>query len=64
MAMVFLAACGGGDGGADSDLATGRFLDGPVAGLDWETPSEFGRTDAAGTFFYRPGERIDFFEGV
>jgi hypothetical protein len=34
-----------------------------VEGLEWETPSEAGRTDAAGTFFYRPGERVDFWVG-
>lgn len=61
--MGLLAACGGGGGGADSSPAAGRFVDGPVEGLEWETPSGAGITDAAGTFFYRPGERIDFWIG-
>jgi hypothetical protein len=55
-------ACGGG-GETDARPLAGRFLDGPVEGLEWETPSGTGTTDAAGTFFYRPGERIDFWVG-
>lgn len=59
--LLFPAACGG--GGDESGPRTGRFLDGPVAGLAWETPTESGRTDAAGAFLYRPGERVDFWIG-
>lgn len=44
-------------------IRVGRFLDGPVAGLSWETPSERGLTDDSGGFRYRPGERIDFWVG-
>ncbi|MFP4030649.1 MAG: hypothetical protein ACLFTV_03695 [Desulfococcaceae bacterium] len=59
--LPFLSARGG--GGDESWPRTGRFLDGPVVGPAWETPTESGRTDAAGAFLYRPGEGIDFWNG-
>ncbi|BBO68303.1 hypothetical protein DSCA_22330 [Desulfosarcina alkanivorans] len=36
-----------------------HFIDSPVAGLGFETPTHQGRTDDAGAFDYFPGERVD-----
>lgn len=63
MASFLLVACGGGGDGGGADIRVGRFLDGPVAGLSWETPSGAGLTDDSGAFRYRPGESVDFWIG-
>jgi putative metal-binding protein len=36
-----------------------HFIDSPVAGLGFETPTHQGKTDDAGAFDYFPGERAD-----
>ncbi|MCK5793990.1 MAG: hypothetical protein KAH12_04760, partial [Anaerolineales bacterium] len=37
----------------------GHFIDSPVGGLSFETPTHIGKTDESGGFDYFPGERID-----
>jgi len=49
-----------------SDLTaplSGIFVDSPVQGLTYETPSQSGQTDENGTFTYREGETITFSVG-
>jgi len=73
-----LTACGGGGGGSNTNSGgppagqgnngggttlTGRFVDGPVAGLRYTTPTLSGKTDANGTFAYQAGETVSFFVG-
>lgn len=68
-----LTACGGGGGSSTtppaggqsigSNSLTGRFIDGPVSGLRYSTPSSTGRTDDEGEFTYRQGETVSFFIG-
>lgn len=41
-------------------VETGVFIDSPVANLAYLTPSQFGRTNAAGEFRYIEGEAITF----
>ena len=48
-----------GSSGADS----GVFIDSPVQGLTYETATQSGTTDAAGTFQYQDGETVKFFIG-
>ncbi len=40
-----------------------HFIDSPVAGLGFETPTHQGKTDDAGAFDYFPGERVDLLLG-
>ena len=56
---VFLWSCGGG-GGGNNELLSGVFLDSPVAGLRYATPTASGITDANGVFTYRDGESVVF----
>lgn len=68
-----LTACGGGGGSSTtppaggqsigSNSLTGRFIDGPVSGLRYSTPTSTGRTNANGEFTYRQGETVSFFVG-
>jgi hypothetical protein len=39
---------------------TGVFIDGPVAGITYQTPTLGGMTDVAGTFKYKDGEKVTF----
>ncbi len=41
----------------------GHFIDSPVAGLTYETPTQSGVTDVSGGFDYFPGERVHLFAG-
>ncbi len=52
-----LASCGGGS------ASSGRFIDGPVTGLRYTTPTLSGTTNAEGMFFYEPGETVSFYVG-
>jgi hypothetical protein len=63
LTMLFVA-CGGG-GGSDGPTITGsgRFVDGPVQGLSYQTKSVSGKTDLNGGFKYVPGEDITFSYG-
>lgn len=61
-----LAACGGGGGGSVSsapESRTGRFVDGPVEGLTYESGSQKGVTDTNGTFRYEEGKPVKFSVG-
>ena len=41
----------------------GHFIDSPVGGLSFETPTHAGKTDESGGFDYFPGERVDLAVG-
>lgn len=63
---LFMTACGGGGGGttaATVTVKTGVFIDGPVEGLAYESGSQKGLTDAAGTFRYEEGQPVTFSVG-
>ena len=45
---------------SDAEWLTGMFLDSPVEGLTYKTGSRTGKTNQAGEFKYRKGERIAF----
>lgn len=67
LALGALSACGGSGGfsaaeegpGGNAAL-TGQFLDAPVDGLGYSTPTQSGVTDAAGRFQYQAGETVSF----
>lgn len=69
MSAILLTGCGGGSGGPEnneassSSLLSGIFVDSPVAGLEYETETRHGMTDADGTFMYMEGETITFYIG-
>lgn len=63
-----LLSCGGGGSEGDGEvsvgpLLTGKFIDGPVSGMYFETSSHSGVTDGAGNYQYRAGEDITFYIG-
>ncbi|MFY9270515.1 MAG: hypothetical protein WAO55_12305, partial [Candidatus Manganitrophaceae bacterium] len=63
-----LPGCGGGGGGGapsppQTAPLTGRFMDAPVAGLHYSTPTGAGETSADGEFLYQPGETVRFSVG-
>jgi hypothetical protein len=41
----------------------GHFIDSPVGGLSFETPTNAGKTDESGGFDYFPGERVELAVG-
>lgn len=43
--------------------ATGYFIDGPVQGLTYKTPTQSGTTDKNGKFEYLTGENVTFYVG-
>lgn len=53
--LLWLNGCGG-----TSDPLTGTFVDSPVAGLNYQTPTITGTTDAEGRFKYFEGETVTF----
>ncbi|MGE0086572.1 MAG: hypothetical protein AB7S75_19360 [Desulfococcaceae bacterium] len=55
---VLFTGCGG-DGDSEP-VSQGRFVDSPVAGLAYNTPSREGITDSDGKFSYLDGEIISF----
>ena len=60
-AAAALTACGGGGGGAaSSSTKVATFIDSPVAGLTFQSPSRSGLTDRNGNFPYTPGETVTF----
>jgi hypothetical protein len=63
--LITMIGCSGGGSGTSSTTAplTGVFLDSPVSGLGYETPTYQGRTGAGGAFFYQNGESVRFFIG-
>jgi surface protein len=58
---LVLSACQG-ESYIESESLTlsGVFLDGPVKGLRYSTPSQQGETDQGGTFLYKDGETVTF----
>ena len=56
-AAISAISCGGSDKGP---LLTGVFVDSPVAGMNYVTPTVSGVTDANGEFEYRAGEAVLF----
>ncbi|QJD59329.1 alpha/beta hydrolase [Pseudomonas sp. gcc21] len=73
LSLVFslsLIGCSSGSGSDDDhhpdpdpgseDVSEGVFLDSPVAGIRYETPSQNGTTDGAGVFRYKEGETVTF----
>jgi len=69
LSAALLAGCGGGSGSSDgtdtssSSLLSGTFVDSPVEGLEYETETQTGVTDADGTFMYMAGESVTFYVG-
>jgi hypothetical protein len=71
-AAPLLGGCGGGSGGDSTapvappatPAASGVFIDAPVAGLDYATPSSAGSTDEEGRFLYTIGESLSFSIGA
>jgi len=61
-ALIF-AGCGGGNNNKYSTASQGTFVDSPVEGLQYETPTQSGITGAQGTFQYLGGEIITFSVG-
>ena len=62
-ALTVVGCGGGGDDAttpASSAVNNGVFLDGPVEGLTYQTVTQSGTTDAAGTFKYQDGENVTF----
>lgn len=60
IAAAILSGCLSGGGGSSDNSSTGVFIDSPVSGLAYATPSRSGRTNARGAFRYLPGESVSF----
>lgn len=65
LGMILLVAAIGCSGLGSSvsstpGVLTGVFIDGPVAGITYKTPTVGGMTDATGTFKYKEGEEVTF----
>jgi hypothetical protein len=65
-----LSACGSHDSnnsgsasGGNTTVSTGRFIDDPVQGLQFESPTQKGLTGTQGEFFYIAGETVRFLIG-
>ena len=64
--VLGLIACGGSGGGSSqstsssTDSKTGTFIDSPVMGLSYSSPSHSGLTNSAGEFTYTEGETVSF----
>jgi para-nitrobenzyl esterase len=60
--ILLVAACSGLSSNVSNAPAvfTGVFIDGPVAGIDYQTPTLAGTTDTAGSFKYKDGEKVTF----
>ncbi|HEX5330217.1 multiheme c-type cytochrome [Sulfuricurvum sp.] len=65
-AAFILTGCGGGGGGSGSAAAgvsTATFIDAAVSGLEFESATQNGITDANGNFTYKEGESVTFHVG-
>jgi hypothetical protein len=60
---LLLAACSD-DAATTAEDLTGVFVDSPVSGLDFSTPTVSGTTNAQGQFRYRAGEMVSFHLGA
>lgn len=60
--LMFFNGCRGGDGEGSThrSLETGVFIDSPVEGLNYNTETQSGTTDAEGLFKYYKGESVTF----
>ena len=60
--LAMVAGCGGLDSGVKSPASAlkGVFIDGPVGGINYSTPTFKGVTNAEGVFEYRAGETVTF----
>lgn len=60
--VLLISACSGGGGSGSTAVTpeTGVFIDGPVAGLHYETATRSGTTNSAGEYDYMPGETVTF----
>lgn len=64
LSAFILAGCGGGgSGGSGGGVSTATFIDSPVEGLEFETPTQSGITDGNGNFVYQEGESVSFHIG-
>lgn len=66
MLLVFVLAApwvGCSSSGDDPVIQEGVFIDSPVSGLGYETPTQSGVTDENGRFRYEDGQTIRFFIG-
>lgn len=64
MSVVLLSTvygCGGGGGG--STTGSGKFVDSPVGGMNYQSGGESGITDSDGGFRYEIGKPVTFFIG-
>lgn len=65
--VLGMVGCGSGGGGDEQSAGpqTGKFIDGPVEGLSYRSPSYQGVTNSDGEFEYKAGETTVFsFAGV
>ncbi len=61
VAAAALVGCGSSDSSSSNDTTqTGTFVDAPVVGLSYQTPSISGQTDSKGQFKYKEGESVTF----
>ena len=62
--LFTFVGCGGGSSGGGSTptatVQTGIFVDAPVQGLEYSTPTTSGYTNALGEFQYKTGETVTF----
>lgn len=57
------AGCDNSNKEADSSVLQGKFVDSPVAGLQYKTKTQIGITGPNGEFSYKSGEKVTFFIG-
>lgn len=63
---ILLMACGGGSSsggggdGGDASAKTGRLIDSAVSGVNYQTPSYSGKTNANGEYHFLEGESVTF----
>ncbi|HET57169.1 MAG TPA: hypothetical protein ENN35_01855 [Deltaproteobacteria bacterium] len=62
LGLVSIIGTGGGDA-TPTGPSSGAFVNSPVEGLYYKTPTYAGWTDADGTFPYEPGEEVEFYLG-
>lgn len=60
LASALVAGCGGSGGSSGPQTLTGVFIDSPVEGVSYSTPTQSGTTNAAGEFSYEAGEQVTF----